>query len=400
MRDHSDPYVVLGAGLAAASAVEGIRRLDSNGSILLIGAEQEPPYDRPPLSKQLWSGAKTMEEIFLHPGTFYAEQGVELRLGTNIVALDPVSHTLRDADGAIYRYKKLLLATGGTPRRLSIPGGDLDGVSYFRTVQDYKYLRRAADGAQSALVVGGGFIGSEIAAALSQRGLRVTMVFPGQYLGSRVFPESLGRAITAEYRAKGVEVVAGDRPLAIARHKEGYRTTTQGGRDIVSDLVVVGIGIEPNIQLAEAAGLKTGNGVVVDQLLRTSDPDIYAAGDVAYFPDPVLGPRRVEHWDNALSQGKHAGANMAGAGAPFGYIPFFFSDLFEFGYEAAGDTDARLETCADWREENKTGVVYYLRDGLVRGAMMCNLFERVDAARALIQRGERVKPNELRGAIR
>lgn len=400
MRDHSDPYVVLGAGLAAASAVEGIRRLDSNGSILLIGAEQEPPYDRPPLSKQLWSGAKTMEEIFLHPGTFYAEQGVELRLGTNIVALDPVSHTLRDADSAIYRYKKLLLATGGTPRRLSIPGGDLDGVSYFRTVQDYKYLRRAADAAQSVLVVGGGFIGSELAAALSRRGLRVTMVFPRQYLGSRVFPESLGRAITAEYRAKGVEVVAGDRPLAIARHKEGYRTTTQGGRDIVSDLVVVGIGIEPNIQLAEAAGLKTGNGVVVDQLLRTSDPDIYAAGDVAYFPDRVLGPRRVEHWENALSQGKHAGANMAGAGEPFGHIPFFFSDLFEFGYEAVGDTDARLKISTDWREENKTGVVYYLRDGLVRGAMMCNLFERVDAARALIQRGERVKPNELRGAIR
>ena len=400
MRDHSDPYVVLGAGLAAASAVEGIRRLDSNGSILLIGAEQEPPYDRPPLPKQLWSGAKTMEEIFLHPGTFYAEQGVELRLGTNIVALDPVSHTLRDADGAIYRYKKLLLATGGTPRRLSIPGGDLDGVSYFRTVQDYKYLRRAADAAQSVLVVGGGFVGSELAAALSRRGLRVTMVFPRQYLGSRVFPESLGRAITAEYRAKGVEVVAGDRPLAIARHKEGYRTTTQGGRDIVSDLVGVGIGIEPNIQLAEAAGLKTGNGVVVDQLLRTSDPDIYAAGDVAHFPDRVLGPRRVEHWENALSQGKHAGANMAGAGEPFGHIPFFFSDLFEFGYEAVGDTDARLKISTDWREENKTGVVYYLRDGLVRGAMMCNLFERVDAARALIQRGERVKPNELRGAIR
>ncbi|MCC6678918.1 MAG: FAD-dependent oxidoreductase [Phycisphaerales bacterium] len=400
MRDHSYPYVVLGAGLAAASAVEGIRLHDSSGSIVLIGAEQAPPYDRPPLSKQLWSGAKTMEEIFLHPGTFYAEQGVELQLGTSILALDPASHTLRDADSAIYRYRKLLLATGGTPRRLSIPGGDLDGVSYFRMVQDYKYLRRAADAAQSALVVGGGFIGSEIAAALSQRGLRVTMVFPGQHLGSRVFPESLGRAITAEYRAKGVEVVAGDRPLAIARHKEAYRTTTQGGRDIVSDLVVVGIGIEPNIQLAQAAGLRTGNGVVVDQFLRTSDPDIYAAGDVAYFPDPVLGPRRVEHWDNALSQGKHAGANMAGAGTPFGYIPFFFSDLFEFGYEAVGDTDARLETFADWQEENKTGVVYYLRDGLVRGAMMCNLFERVDAARALIQRGERVKPNDLRGAIR
>lgn len=400
MAEHSHSYIVVGAGLAAASAVDGIRQHDPTGSILLIGAEREPPYDRPPLSKQLWSGAKQVDEIFRHRGSFYAEHGVDLRLGTWVVSLDAASQTLRDGGGTSYHYQKLLLATGGTPRRLAIPGGDLEELSYFRTLDDYRHLRLAAARAKSALVVGGGFIGSEIAAALSQSGLTVTMVFPGQWLGSRVFPESLGRALTTEYRTRGVEVLTGDKPVAITRSKEGYRTTTQAGRDIHSDLVVVGIGIEPNMALAHAAGLKTGNGIIVDQLLGTSDPDIYAAGDVAYFPDAVLGPRRVEHWDSAQRQGKHAGRNMAGAGEPFAYMPFFFSDLFEFGYEAVGDTDARYETFADWQEENRTGVVYYMRDGRVRGAMMCNLFDRVDAARALIQRAERVEVKDLRGAIR
>ncbi len=400
MVERSHDYVIAGAGLAGAAAVEGIRQHDPSGSILLVGDERDPPYDRPPLSKQLWTGAQKLDGIFRHPEAYYAEQHVEVRLGAKAVGLDPPSRTLTLADGSACRYKKLLLATGGTPRRLNIPGGDLDGVSYFRTVQDYRDLRVAANRARSALVVGGGFIGSEVAAALAQAGLRVTIAFPGQWLGARVFPESLGRTITAAYRAKGVEVLAGHKPTSIAHDQSGFRTVTQAGADIRSDIVVVGIGIEPNVEAARAAALNVGNGVVVDSFLRTSDPNIYAAGDVAYFPEAVLGPRRIEHWDNALNQGKHAGANMAGAGKPFEYMPFFFSDLFEFGYEAVGEVDSRLETFTDWQEENKTGVVYYLRDGRVRGAMMCNLFERVEAARALIRRADGVEKKDLVGAIR
>lgn len=400
MAERSASYIVVGAGLAAASAVEGIRQHDQRGSILLIGAEADPPYDRPPLSKQLWTGAKQVHEIALHDEEFYSLHGVELRLATEVVALDPAAHVVRDGAGASYRYKKLLLATGGTPRRLAVPSGDLDGLCYFRTVDDYRRLRSAASEGKSALVIGGGFIGSEIAAALRASGLTVTVVFPERWLVSRVFPEALGRALTAHYRTKGVEILTGDRPLTIERDGDRYRTRTDAGREIVSDLLVVGIGIAPNSALAQSAGLATGDGVIVDQFLQTSDRDIYAAGDVAYFPEAVLGPRRIEHWDNALSQGKHAGRNMAGAREPFAYIPFFFSDLFEFGYEAVGDTDSRHETFADWQEENKTGVVYYLKDGRVRGAMMCNLFGKVDAARALIQRTERVNAQDLRGAIR
>lgn len=400
MADHSSTYIIVGAGLAAASAVDGIGQHDQNASILIIGAEADLPYDRPPLSKQLWFGGKQVEKVVLHDEAFYAQHGVDLRLGTEVVALDPTTRTLRDGGGTTYQYEQLLLATGGTPRRLTIPGGDLEGLCYFRTLGDYRRLRHEATKGRSALVIGGGFIGSELAAALCSNGVTVTMIFPGQWLVSRVFPESLGRALTAHYRAKGVDILDGDVPTSIRREGDQYRTHTRSGREILSDMIVVGIGITPNIALAESAGLETSDGVVVNQFLQTSNPIIYAAGDIAFFPEHVLGPRRIEHWDNALNQGKHAGRNMAGAGEEFTYIPFFYSDLFEFGYEAVGDTDPRNEVFADWQEENKTGVIYYLDGGHVRGAMMCNMFGKVDAARDLIQQKEPITTDGLRGAIR
>jgi NADPH-dependent 2,4-dienoyl-CoA reductase/sulfur reductase-like enzyme len=262
-------------------------------------------------------------------------------------------------------------------------------------------LRAGAAEGKSALVIGGGFIGSELAAALSVNKLAVTMIFPSPWLVSRVFPESLGRHLTEAYRARGVEVLAGDVPTSIRPDGDGYAARTRAGREVRADLVVAGVGIAPDVSLARSAGLATGDGVTVNQFLQTSDPDIYAAGDVAFFPDPILGPRRIEHWDNAISQGKHAGRNMARADEPFTDMPFFFSDLFDFGYEAVGQVDSRLRTVADWQEENRTGVIYYLDDDRrVRGVMMCNVWEKVDAARALIRRGTPVTDEELRGAIR
>jgi NADPH-dependent 2,4-dienoyl-CoA reductase/sulfur reductase-like enzyme len=393
-------YIIVGAGMAGASAVEGIRERDPKGSILLLGTEKDLPYDRPPLSKQLWTGGKTAAEITLHDEAFYKTNGVEVRLGTEVAKLDSAAHTIRDAAGNAYGYQRLLLATGGTPRRLSIPGGDLDGISYYRALRDYRQLRDAAVEGKSALVIGGGFIGSEMAASLRSNKLAVTMIFPSSWLVSRVFPESLGRYLTEQYRAKGVDVLAGDQPVSIQQNGGSYLTRTRSGREIRTDLIVAGVGITPNIALAQSAGLSTGNGVVVDAFLQTSAPDIYAAGDIALFPEDGFGPRRLEHWDNAVTQGKHAGRNMAGAHEPFTDMPFFFSDLFEFGYEAVGDINSQLETFSDWQEENKTGVIYYLQDGRLRGAMMCNLFGKVDAARELIRRPDRVAPADLRGAIR
>ncbi|MGB7160129.1 MAG: FAD-dependent oxidoreductase [Tepidisphaeraceae bacterium] len=400
MPEQSYSYIIIGAGLSGASAVEGIREVDQQGSSLLIGAEKDKPYDRPPLSKQLWTGAKSVEEIFLHDDEFYKKHRVDLHLGVEIKRIDAERHTVDDSQGNTYRYERLLLATGGTPRRLSIPGGDLEGISYYRTLPDYRQLRSVAVEGKSALVIGGGFIGSEMAAALRMNKLVVTLIFPSQWLVSRVFPESLGRALTAHYRTKGVEVLAGDVPLSIEQNGSGYVARTRAGREVRADLIVAGIGVTPNIALAQAAGLTTGDGVPVNEFLQTSHPDIYAAGDIAFFPEAHLGRRRIEHWDNAVSQGKHAGRNMAGAREPFTYMPFFFSDLFEFGYEAVGDVDSRYETFADWQEENKTGVIYYLNGGRLRGAMMCNLFGKVDAARELIQGADRLTAADLRGAIR
>ncbi|HWB55017.1 MAG TPA: FAD/NAD(P)-binding oxidoreductase [Tepidisphaeraceae bacterium] len=400
MPNSKSTYLIVGGGLAGVSAIEGIRQLDAKASILLIGAEAEAPYDRPPLSKQLWTGGKKLDEIFVHPQAFYAQQGVELRLETVVTELDLTRHLVRDQSGGQFEYRKLLIATGGTPRRLTIPGGDLQGLNYYRTVDDYRHLRAAAVEGKSAVVIGGGFIGSEIAAALCMNDVSVTMIFPDRWLVERVFPESLGRALTEYYRSKGVAILTQDQAVSIEQGGERYLFQTRVGQQIWADLVIVGIGITPNVSLAQSAGLKTGNGIVVNEFLQTSDPDVYAAGDMAFFPEQVLGPRRIEHWDNAVSQGKHAGRNMAGANEPFTDLPFFFSDLFEFGYEAVGDVDSRHETFADWQEPNKTGVIYYLSDGRVRGAMMCNVWNKVDAARELIRKSQRLQFDDLRGAIR
>jgi len=401
MADREYRYVIIGGGLAGGSAVEGIRKQDADGSVLLICGEKHLPYDRPPLTKKLWFGKKQVEEIFLHDQQWYAAHGVDARLATEAVSLDPSRKMVTAGNGNTYHYDKLLLATGGTPRRLDIPGGDLDGICYYRYLDDYLKTRSAAAEGKSAVVIGGGFIGSEIAAALSSNKLEVTMVYPGPYLVDRVFPDDLGRALQELYRSRGIAILSGDAPTSFEKARGRFLTTTRNGKRIESDLLIVGIGIVPTVNLAQAAGLTIENGIVVNEDLQTSNPDTYAAGDIAFFPYQALGKRmRIEHWDNAISQGRHAGRNMAGAGEPFTYMPYFFSDLFEFGYEAVGDVNSKLETFADWQKENDTGVIYYLSEGKVRGAMMCNVWDKVEAARELIKRGEGMVPDELRGAIR
>jgi len=394
-------YVIVGGGLAGASAVQGIRELDKKGAILLIGGEQHLPYDRPPLSKKLWFGQKTVDEIFLHPREFYDQNGVDLLLGAFVTSLDAKQKTIADDEGRTFHYGKLLLATGGVPTRLPIPGGDIEGICYYRSLDDYLRLRKEAVGGKSAVVVGGGFIGSEIAAALTVNKVKVTLIFPGAYICSRVFPEPLARALEYNFVQRGVEILTGDSPASFVKKEDRFIVTTAAGRRIESDMLIVGIGIKPSIELAQRAGLRTDNGITVNEYLQSSEPDIYAAGDNAFFPYQALGQQmRLEHWDCALSQGKQAGRNMAGANEPFNYMPYFFSDLFEFGYEAVGEVNAGLETFADWQKENDTGVIYYLKDGRVRGAMMCNVWDKAEAARELIRRGQVASPESLRGAIR
>lgn len=393
-------YLIIGGGLAGASAVQGIRELDIKGSILLVGAEKHLPYDRPPLTKKLWTGDKTVEEIFLHDKDFYKKNSVTLSLSTKVSSIDPKTRTVA-AGGSSYGYGKLLLATGGEPRRLNIPGADLPGISYYRYLDDYLKMREAAADGSSAVIIGGGFIGSELAAALNKNGVSVTMIYPSAYLVDRVFPEGIGRALQKHYVERGIRILSGRKPASFAKKGTRFVTRTDAGEEIVSEMAIVGVGITPSVELAVGAGLSTGNGIAVNGLLQTSDPDIYAAGDVALFPYAALEKTtRIEHWDNSLNQGVQAGRNMAGAGEEFTYMPYFFSDLFDFGYEAVGEVDSSLDTFADWHKDFDTGVIYYLKDDLVRGVMMCNIWDKVPAARELIRKKTRLEGRNLAGAIR
>jgi NADPH-dependent 2,4-dienoyl-CoA reductase/sulfur reductase-like enzyme len=389
----------VGGGRAGISAVEGIRELDSSCSILLVGAEPHLPYDRPPLSKQLWSGKNEVTDIFVHDRAYFERAGVELASTERVTELRPGEKTIVSDRGRRERYGKLLLATGGTPRRLQIPGAESEGVFYYRTLDDYLALSRAPEG-KAILVVGGGFIGSEIAAALSMHEAHVTMIFPERTMLERVFPEALADAIQEQYKQRGIRILNEDVSISFTPRGGWLVVETRRGVHLACDSIVVGAGIEPEVALALSAGLAVENGIEVNELLESSVPGIFAAGDNANFPYQALGKRmRVEHWDNAVSQGKAAGRNLAGAKEPFDYMPYFFSDLFDFGYEAVGDVSSSLTTYADWQEENETGVVYYLDDGRVRGVMLCNIWGKLDEARALISSGIRVSERDLLGAV-
>jgi len=400
MSEQSYKYIIVGAGLAGGCAADAIREYDKKGSILLVGNEGHLPYDRPHLSKKLWFGKKKVEEIFLHDQKYYEENGIEVRLGIRIIELDSKRKIVKDENRNSYSYEKLLLATGGVPRTLTVQGATIRDACYYRYLDDYLRIRSEAKEGKSAVVIGGGFIGSEITAALNINQVKVTMIFPEPYLVQRVFPDYLGKAIQKHYIERGITILSEDQPASFIKCGGKFVTKTEGGKEVESDLLIIGIGITPMIDLAQQAGLKVSNGIEVNEYLQTSDPNIYAAGDNAYFPYQALGKSmRVEHWDNAVNQGKWAGRNMAGAHKQYNYMPYFFSDLFEFGYEAVGEVDSRLETFADWQKENDTGVIYYLKEGKVRGAMMCNVWGKVDAARELIKKGEKIRPESLVGAI-
>lgn len=388
MTNHVCEYLIIGGGLAGASAVEGIRERDARGDIILIGSERHLPYDRPPLSKKLWFGKKEVKDIFLHDRFFYERNGVTLLENCRAMALDPENKTVVDNRGLTHRFNKLLLATGGVPLTLRVPGGMQSGICYYRTLDDYLLTRKKAAAGRTAVVVGGGFIGSEMAAALCANGLRVVMIYPDAWLCARVFTKEIGLTMERLFDERGIRMLKGQAPVAFENNGGGLVMHASGGERVAADLVIAGIGIKASAELAEHAGLAVHDGVIVNAHLQSAHPDIYAAGDVARFPYQVLGHQtRVEHWDNAAMQGRCAGRNMAGAHEAYTHMPYFFSDLFEFGYEAVGEVSTLLETVADWKKPLEQGVIYYLREGKIRGAMMCNVWDKVDAARAMIQRG-------------
>jgi NADPH-dependent 2,4-dienoyl-CoA reductase/sulfur reductase-like enzyme len=385
-------YLIIGGGLAGDGATRGIREHDPEGSIGLISMEPDPPYMRPDLSKKLWKG-KPLDEIWRK-----TEERAELHLNRKVTQLDPKKKYVCDDKEDEYTYEKLLIATGGAPKHLLLGKGE---IIYFRNFQHYKHLRELTESGDHFAVIGGSFIGSEIAAALTIVGEKVTMLVRGEAICEHIFPGDLAHFLNDYYRQKGVEVLTGETVASLQREEKGLTIKTESGRVIQADGVVAGIGIHPNLDLAKEAGMKIDDGIVVNERLETSVPDIYAAGDAANFFHSTLEKRtRVEHENNAVEMGKTAGRNMAGATEAYTHIPMFYSDLFDLGYEAVGEMSSKMEMIPDWQEKPfKKGVIYYMDDGRVRGVLLWNVWKKVDDARALLKEKGPFKKKDLIGRI-
>lgn len=380
MNKHFD-YLIVGGGMAADAAMRGIREVDASGSIGVVGNDPDRPYKRPWLSKALWKG-KSIDKVWMP-----VPDGVEFHLGHNVERIEADENRIRDDKGDIFTYGALLLATGVRPRHVA---PNSDRVIAYRTLADYQRLRGLADQGKRFAVVGGGFIGSELAAALTMNEKEVVLIFPGEEIGGHFYPKDLADFISKRYRDKGVDLRTSTRTGKVT--EKGDRVIVElvdGDGNSVGELevdgLVSGIGSELNVELAEQAGLPVEDGVMVDRMLRAGRPNIYAAGDIARFYQSSLDQHiRVEHEDNALKMGKAAGKAMAGAGEPWDYLPFFYSDLFDMGYEAVGKFDSANEIVEDWIEPFGEGVIYYLDGTQVRGVLLWNHWDKVPAARKLI----------------
>jgi NADPH-dependent 2,4-dienoyl-CoA reductase/sulfur reductase-like enzyme len=383
-------YLIVGGGMAAAAAVRGIRSLDHSAGIGLLSAEGDPPYRRPPLSKGLWSGEKEADLPL-------PVDGAELLLSRRALRIDLASREVEDDRGERHGFRKLLLATGGRPRRLP----ELEGALLYRDLADYRALRRALEaGVQSVAIVGAGFVGSELAAALTRAGKQVDLITAGQGIGDRIFPPGLVEALGRFYAEQGVRLHAETSVKAQEHSSSGQQLLLTDGQRLNVDLVVCAVGIQPNSELAASAGLPVGDGILVDPFGQVGEQPVYAAGDVANFFSPFLSKRvRVEHENHADLHGELVGRNLAGAGEPYLEIPFFYSDLFELGYEAVGELNAGLRVVEDWKEPYREGVVYYLQGERLSGVLLFGVWEKVEQARGLIRSGRPFLPDELPGQI-
>jgi NADPH-dependent 2,4-dienoyl-CoA reductase/sulfur reductase-like enzyme len=379
-------YCIVGGGYAAAAAIEGIRAHDPNGSILLFTRENHRPYRRPLLSKDLWYGTATIERLPMHPDHWYDEHQVEVRLRHEVIEVDADHRTLYDERGGQVGYGDLLLATGCRPRRLRAEGAETPGVGYFRDLEDYLALEGRMDRLQHITLVGGGFTSIEMAAALRSRGKEITLVIADEYPLHRMLPRELGLPLLDFLRDLGVETVSGDVLAKVEESVGLVRARTYLGNELETQLILVDQGGEPLVDLAEAAGIAIDDGIVVNEFGRTSDPHVWAAGDVAEFPYQTLGQiMRIEGADHAEAHGRAVGANMAGANQRYDHIPIKWFRVGEMQFEGVGELWARLDTELRWIEPGREGAVFYLRDEVIRGVLLINVHERIDWARALIR---------------
>jgi len=389
-------FVIVGAGLAGAKAAETLRAEGFDGRLLLIGAEAQRPYERPPLSKEYLRGEAGREKVYVHDEGFYAQHDVELRLGESVGSLDAASREIELDGGERIRYDRLLLATGAEPRRLSIPGGDLGEIFYLRDLEDSDALRERLDRGGAIVVVGAGWIGAEVAASARQRGLDVTLIEPASVPLERVLGAEVGAVYRDLHSDHGVHLLMDTGVAAFEGDGAVQRVRTSDGRTIECDLVVVGVGVQPRSRLAAEAGLAVEDGVLVDEHLRTSAPGVFAAGDVANAHHPFYGERiRVEHWANALHQGPVAARAMMGRDDAYDRVPYFFSDQYDVGMEYAGL--ARTWDRVVFRGDPATRefVAFWLAGDRVLAGMNVNVWDVSEHIQRLIRRRVAVDDRRL-----
>ncbi|PPJ24698.1 NAD(P)/FAD-dependent oxidoreductase [Nocardia nova] len=399
MSTEQQTFVIVGGGLAGATAAESLRTQGFPGRIVLLCEESERPYNRPPLSKDYLQGKSEKDKIYVHPQTWYAEHDVALRLSTGATGLDLAAHRVSVAGGERIGYDKLLLCTGSVARRLSVPGAELDGVFCLRRLEQCEAIKAAFAAADRVAIIGGGWIGLETAAAARAAGCEVTVIERGELPLLRVLGREMAEIYADLHRAHGVALRSGVTVAEITGdggRANGVRLAD--GSVIEADAVVVGVGISPDTELAEAAGLHVDNGIVVDERLATSDPDVVAAGDVANAYYPHLGTHlRLEHWSAALNQPAVAAATMLGRDAVYDHVPYFYSDQYEMGmeysgYVANGDYDEVV-----FRGDVKKGeyVAFWLRHGRVLAGMNVNVWDVTDTIAALVRTGGPVDRDTL-----
>jgi NADPH-dependent 2,4-dienoyl-CoA reductase/sulfur reductase-like enzyme len=373
-------FVVVGSGLAAAKAVEKLRAEEYAGAVVMYGDEHHLPYERPPLSKGFLLGNDPLDVAFVNGPDWYDEQEVDLRLGTRVSAIDLAAHEVVTAAGR-QRYDKLLLATGATPRHLTMADDSGAPVAYLRTIEDSQRLKSAFEGGIRVAIIGAGWIGLEVAAAARGAGCEVTVLESLDLPLVRVLGPEIAQTFADLHRDHGVDLRTSVQVAAVEAKDGAAVLRLADGATVEADLLVVGVGVTPNDALAREAGLATDNGVLVDELLRTSDPDVFAAGDVANHQHPVLGRRiRVEHWDTAIEQGRAAARNMLGQGIPYDRLPYFFSDQYDLGMEYVGSVgpDGYDDVLVSPAAEAGAFTAYWLREGIVQAAMQANAWDESD----------------------
>jgi 3-phenylpropionate/trans-cinnamate dioxygenase ferredoxin reductase subunit len=389
-------FLIVGASLAGAKAAETLREEGFDGRVLLVGAEAERPYERPPLSKDYLRGEHGREKVYVHEERFYEERSIELRTSTRVQAIDTAAREAVLEGGERLGFDRLLLATGAEPRRLSVPGTELDGVHYLRSVGDSDAIRERLERGGSAVIVGAGWIGAEVAASARQRGLEVTVLERGQVPLERVFGPEVGTIYRDIHADHGVRLLGGTGIEAVEGSGRVERVRTTDGKAIDADFVVVGIGVLPRAELAEAAGLPVEDGVLVDKRLRTVVPEILAAGDLANARHPLFDRHvRVEHWANALNQGPAAARSMLGNDQPYERVPYFFSDQYDVGMEYSGYAAEWDEVVFRGDPASREFIAFWLSGGRVLAGMNVNLWDVTDPIQALVRSGRAVDVGRL-----